>query len=78
MTTKQSVTRRSIIGKGVAALTLGVLVRPATTLAKANPPKTKREPSREYTMQVFYDKNGKAVKVCYYDQTGKLLYCDSV
>ncbi|MBA2518764.1 MAG: hypothetical protein H0V24_03785, partial [Chloroflexia bacterium] len=76
------VTRRAILGKGIAAgmaaLGLGALARPSSILAKANPPKTKRDPSREYNMVVFYDKNGKAIKVCYYDQSGKLLYCDSV
>lgn len=81
MDTKKFVTRRSILAKGVAAgvaaMGLGALLRPASTLAKANPPKTKREPSREYYMQPFYDSNGKCLKVCYYDQDGKLLYCTS-
>jgi hypothetical protein len=71
-------TRRSFFGKGIAAaLALGGLALPVSTLAKANLPATKRDPDREYYMRVFY-KDGKPYKVCYYDQNGTLLYCDSV
>jgi hypothetical protein len=78
MDRKPPVTRRSFFGKGIAAaLALGGLAVPVSTLAKANLPATKRDPSREYSMKVFY-KDGKPYKVCYYDQNGALLYCDSV
>lgn len=78
MDSKQRTTRRGMVRNGVAAaLALGGLALPASTLAKANLPVTRRDPSREYTMKVFY-KDGKPYKVCYYDQDGSLLYCDSV
>ncbi len=70
MDLKQRATRRSLFGKGIAAaLVLGGLAVPASSLAKGL--------DDQYYMKVFYDKNGKAVKVCYYDQNFNLLYCTS-
>lgn len=72
MNLKQRATRRSIFGKGMAAaLALGGLALPAATLARSE-----RDLDNEYYMRVFYDRNGKATKVCYYDRYGKLMYCD--
>ena len=78
MDSTRRTTRRNMFRNGVAAaMVLGGLALPASSLAKATKPRTRRELDREYSMKVFY-KDGKAYKVCYYDQDGSLLYCDSV
>ena len=76
------VTRRTILGKGVAAgvaaLGLGHLARPAVTRAKADLPPTKQSAAGQITCRVFCDENGKNCKRCCYDQYGYPMGCTAV
>lgn len=72
MSSKKLITRRTILGQGVAAgmaaLGLSALVRPASTRAEADRPPTKE--SSGVTCRTFCDDNGKNCKRCCYDKYG--------
>jgi len=70
-------TRRAALGtfgKLAAAAVAAMGGAGLPTLAKRVA--AKRDLDREFFMRVFYDRNGKAIKVCYYDSNHRLLYCD--
>jgi hypothetical protein len=74
-----TLTRRTVLGKAMAAaLGLGGLELDHLVAAAAGKkPPVKRDPDHEYSFKVICDGSGKNCKVCWYDQSGKLLYCDS-
>jgi hypothetical protein len=82
MDSKNVVTRRTTLGKGVAAgmmaMGLSALARPAVTRAKAALPPTKQSADSQITCRVFCDENGKNCKRCCYDQYGYPMGCTPI
>ena len=82
MNSKNLLTRRKILGKGVAAgitaLGLGALARPAATRAAGDLPPTKQSADSQTTCRDFCDENGKNCKRCCYDQYGYPMGCTPI
>jgi hypothetical protein len=82
MDSKRMVTRRTILGKGIAAgmtaLALSALARPAATQAAADLPPTKQSAGSNTTCRDFCDENGNNCKRCCYDQYGYPMGCTPI
>ena len=80
MDSKNLLTRRSILGKGLAAslaaLGFSTLSRPAATRARATVPPTMQ--GADTTCRTFCDDNGKNCKLCCFDQYGYPMGCKPV
>jgi hypothetical protein len=79
---KNVLTRRTVLGNGVAAgmaaLGLSALARPAATLAAGDLPPTKQSADSRTTCRDFCDENGKNCKRCCYDQYGYPMGCTPI
>ena len=82
MDSKNVVTRRTILGKGVAAsivaLGFSALARPAATRAAGDLPPTKQSSDTQTAGRDFCDENGKNCKRCCYDQYGYPMGCTPI
>jgi hypothetical protein len=72
-----AITRRTVLGKAVAAaLALGAVnLDHLVAGAVGTKPPVKKDPDNEYYFKVICDQSGKC-KVCWYNQDRKLMYCE--
>jgi len=74
---RTTMTRRAALGKLAAAAAAAVVGAGMSALARQEAA-VARDLDREFHMRVIRDRNGRAIKVCYYDRDFTLLYCDPV